>query len=427
MIANQIGKVRALPTMTAQRVRTWRVCLFSTGEVDLATKLSERDMTATAGQEVRLIGIPVARIGLFGVWQDLKGRASGADLSIDVKVAAAKYFGTASRAFIERVAQVRQENPDWLARGIEKKRKEFIDQFSPPEADGQVVSVARRFGLFAAAGALATYWKILPWPAGEAMSAAATGFMAWLDNRGGFRQSSEEMLAVRAVRRFIEFHGESRFTPLDGWAKKVEGSQASYQQDTVRAGEPDPAASEKNKTDRPTFNRVGYRKSLSENSAEYWILEESWREVCKPSDPGVAAKGLAKSSYLRKDGNHHRCYRVLPGVGRTRVYVIGSNILAGEVEPAATAAPNDPFPPMDDPAPAVPAGPPAGSIAATELRRKAWDHFKSEEIADLWMRSLQPYLRARPQDACLLADGEKRCLLALKSMRPVDVKSWRMT
>ena len=162
MIANQIGKVRALPTMTAQRVRTWRVCLFSTGEVDLATKLSERDMTATAGQEVRLIGIPVARIGLFGVWQDLKGRASGADLSIDVKAAAAKYFGTASRAFIERVAQVRQENPDWLARGIEKKRKEFIDQFLPPEADGQVVSVARRFGLFAAAGALATYGRFFP-------------------------------------------------------------------------------------------------------------------------------------------------------------------------------------------------------------------------------------------------------------------------
>ena len=92
--------------------------------------------------------------------------------------------------------------------------------------------------------------------------------------------------------------------------------------------------------------------------------------------------------------------------------MIGSNILAGEVEPAATAAPNDPFPPMA-PAPAVPAGPPAGSIAAMELRRKAWDHFKSEEVADLWMRSLQPYLRARPQDACLLADGEKRCLSAL--------------
>jgi hypothetical protein len=186
-----------------------------------------------------------------------------------------------------------------------------------------------------------------------------------------------------------------------------------------------PLLTERPQTDRPTFNRVGYRKTLSEDSVEYWILEESWREVCKPSDPGVAAKAMAKSRYLRKDGNHHRCYRTLPGVGRTRVYVIGSSILAGEDEPASTAAADDPFPPME-PAPAAPAGPPPGSMAASELRRKAWEHFKSEEVADQWMRSLQPYLRGRPQDACLEAGGEKRCLAALKSMRPVDAKSWRM-
>ena len=106
------------------------------------------------------------------------------------------------------------------------------------------------------------------------MSAAATGFMAWLDNRGGFRQSSEEMLAIRAVRRFIEFHGESRFTPLDEWAKKVEGSQASYQPDTVPAGEPDPAGTEKKKLTvlRLTVSGIASRCLRILLSTGYWRI-----------------------------------------------------------------------------------------------------------------------------------------------------------
>jgi hypothetical protein len=55
----------------------------------------------------------------------------------------------------------------------------------PKGADGQVSRVARRFGLVAAAGELATGLGVLPWPEGEAERAAARCFGDWLRARGG--------------------------------------------------------------------------------------------------------------------------------------------------------------------------------------------------------------------------------------------------
>jgi hypothetical protein len=86
----------------------------------------------------------------------------------------------------------------------------------PAQADGQVVRVAARFALVAAAGELATALGILPWPAGEASVASSRCFNDWLVARGD--KGPEEISAgIRQVRSFLEMHGSSRFE--EAWPK----------------------------------------------------------------------------------------------------------------------------------------------------------------------------------------------------------------
>jgi len=70
--------------------------------------------------------------------------------------------------------------------------------------------VANRFALVAATGELATALGIFPWSPGEATAGVARCFTDWLTQRGG-TGSLEAIEAVRAVRRFIEAHGNARF------------------------------------------------------------------------------------------------------------------------------------------------------------------------------------------------------------------------
>jgi len=69
---------------------------------------------------------------------------------------------------------------------------------------------------------------------------------------------------IAAVRRFIELHGESRFTPWEG--------------DDQR---------------RPTINRVGFRRSDRSGGTEYFVLPEAWRtELCSGHDAYMLAREL---------------------------------------------------------------------------------------------------------------------------------------
>ena len=87
----------------------------------------------------------------------------------------------------------------------------LASQIVPPGASGQVERVGARFALVGAAGELATQAGLTGWPAGEAEWAAKACFDAWLASRGGIG-NGEVMSMLRAVRRFLEAHGEGRFT-----------------------------------------------------------------------------------------------------------------------------------------------------------------------------------------------------------------------
>jgi uncharacterized protein (DUF927 family) len=103
------------------------------------------------------------------------------------------------------------------------------------DASGQVHRAGRRFGLIAAAGELAVTLGIVPWEEGAPTHAAYACFESWLEHRGGNDANQEESQAIERVRRFLEQHGESRFTSWDD-AQAEEQGRVSARSTINRAG-----------------------------------------------------------------------------------------------------------------------------------------------------------------------------------------------
>jgi putative DNA primase/helicase len=245
----------------------------------------------------------------MGVYHDLHGMKDGAALSTHLcKATELTAYGTAARAFLDRLAEDRATDPIRLVSLIAEQRQAFRDKVLPTGADGQVISVARRFSLIAVAGELATTYGILPWPENEASNAAGMGFKVWLTARGG-TGAAEDRQAVLTVRRFLEQHEESRFRLL------VPNADQQSKGEEIRGG-------------KETINRVGFRRETADGW-EFLIFPESWKEdVCKGLDSARAAAALDKAGFLDKgDGKNWAKRHRVPGLGLGRFYTIHSSIL----------------------------------------------------------------------------------------------------
>jgi putative DNA primase/helicase len=299
-LGNETGKARAGRDGSARARRTWRLVYVSTGEVPVAAKMGERDNQVHAGHDVRLTNLPADAGAGMGVFQDLHDMKDGAALASHLREATRTVYGTAARAYLEQLAEKRASDPSGLLASINARRQVFLDRMLPAGADGQVISVCRRFSLIAVAGEMATNLGILPWKKTEAFDAVAAGFMAWLKERGGIGPS-EDRQAVRTVRRFLEQHGESRFGLLVPSGGRQSGD------DEIRDG-------------RDVINRVGFRRETSDGW-EFLIFPESWKQdVCKGLDPGRSAAALDQAGFLDKgDGKHWARRHRVPGLGVGRL------------------------------------------------------------------------------------------------------------
>ena len=284
MLANGSGKTRAGKESALRRSLTWRLLFLSSGEVGLAEKLNESGLRSRAGQEVRLVGVPVAS----GDVTNLHGLPDAAALSDRLKTIAAAHYGHAGRAFL-----------DWLTRDVEASRREalaLVERWTAslltacPDADGQVKRVARRFALGAAAGILARDRAgVLPEEMDVGMAVTAC-FRSWLEERGG-AGASEDAAILAQVRLFIEQHGASRFQDMD----------------TEQAN---------------CINRVGFRRKVGDTT-EYFILPESFRaEVVRGFSPRRAAAVLRDAGWLRGTAGRTTVLIRTPDLGVSRMYSI---------------------------------------------------------------------------------------------------------
>lgn len=206
MLSNAKGKNRAHHSGGLREAITWRIAMLSSGEIGLADHLASAGQKAHAGQSVRFVGLPADAGAGLGMWNELHHLPDGRTFTDHLKTAAARYYGTAGRAFVKALAANLEEVPAT----VRKLETLFFSEYVPGDAGGQVKRVAGAFALVAAAGELAAEWKICPWPQRAAFNAAGVMFKEWLKARPSAGNLEESQILAHVV-SVMEKNWQSRF------------------------------------------------------------------------------------------------------------------------------------------------------------------------------------------------------------------------
>jgi uncharacterized protein (DUF927 family) len=167
------------------------------------------------------------------------------------------------------------------------------------------------------AGEIATKYGLTGWPEGEAIRAAATCFLSWL-NLFGCRGHREERKLLVQVRSFLEANGSSRFENVNG---------DDGQRVVNRCGFFHVVESELNKDGKPVPD---VRRFPIRGLREYLVLPEAFRnELCAGFDFKFAVAVLKKHGFLIPGSDRTAQSVTLPGIGKTRVYVISPKVWEG--------------------------------------------------------------------------------------------------
>ncbi|WP_257252741.1 MULTISPECIES: DUF927 domain-containing protein [unclassified Endozoicomonas] len=304
MLANGSGKARASVTGGSRTIVRWSLMFLSAGEITLAQHMREGGKKARAGQEVRMVDIPADAGAGMGMFENLHEIESPSRFAEVIRDLSAKAYGHGIVLFLEQVTDHISQDKLGLLDVIREAVDGFIGQVVPASADGQVRRVARRFGLLAAAGELATSVGITGWKEGEAMMAITTCFSAWLNERGGIG-SQEEQSILEQVRYFFQCHGDSRFSEINRDANDV---------------------------NTQPLNRAGFRKKSDENILFLVFPEVFNKEVASGFNPKHVAQICAQAGYLLPDSNgKHSQSRKIPGTDKkARYYIFTALVLGGE-------------------------------------------------------------------------------------------------
>jgi putative DNA primase/helicase len=234
MVANGSGKTRGAAAGGNRPTAAWLNMLISAGEITPAQHLATAQVEIKGGQEIRLVTVP-ALVTPESILEDNHEFPTGHELSAHIKRSARASFGTLGRAWLECLVNEFD--------GIEGDARELMQLFEleavEETASGEVKRAARRFGLAAAAGEMATNRGLTGWLSGWATQAARICFDVWLSTRVGGTGSSHEAQMLLAIRQWFGAHGDARFkrwelTDTDhkavtmymaGWRKEVYGDK----------------------------------------------------------------------------------------------------------------------------------------------------------------------------------------------------------
>jgi len=323
MLANEQSKARATRGGAPRARLNWRLLFLSAGELGLADHMAEGMKRARTGQEVRMADIPADAGAGLGAFENLHDFAGGAAFASHLTREAQACHGTPGRAFIEWACGQAGALPKRLRTSVHALARQWV----PGGASGQVERVAARFALVGVAGELATEAGLTGWPQGEGERAARACFDAWLSARGG-AGNGEVRQMLRQVRRFLEAHGEGRFT---WWHRAADDHNAKTLQ---RAGFRRMVDGE----GKPIKSDADHQREYGERmpalvgegvSVEYFILPEVFRaEVCQGFDADAVCRVLAEHQCLVSESGRHTVSARLPGLGNARCYRIPPAIFA---------------------------------------------------------------------------------------------------
>lgn len=330
MLGNGEGKARATDRGGARDIQhRWRIVFLSNGEKTLGEHMAEANKKPQAGMEMRFLTVTACLHDTgedrqkLGIFQEIGGYSTGAELAEHLLRQCAQYHGTALPAYLEMLCEPARllKVGEWLLR----ERQEFAVRNLSATAGGQAKRAADKFALVGAAGELATKWGITGWPKGEAMRAAERCFQAWVTLRGG-EGNLEEKQILEQIRHHFETFGESRYT-------RWESSDARTDEHAAR-----------------TMERYGFRSTeeirdpLKGDSTEsvFYVYVEAFRQnVCKGIDHKRAARLLAKLGALKSEKDRHTGKARLPGAGTAPVscYIVKYSALCSADDDDLAAEP----------------------------------------------------------------------------------------
>lgn len=318
MLANEQSKARATRNGAPRARLSWRLLFLSAGELGLADHMAEGMKRTRTGQEVRMADIPADAGKGLGAFEELHGFAGGAAFASHLAREAQACHGAPGRAFIEWACT----NADSLPRRLRTSVQALAREWIPQGASGQVERVGARFALVGVAGELATEAGLTGWQAGESERGARACFDAWLAARGG-AGNGEVVAMLRAVRRFLETHGDGRFAM---WHRAADDHAPKTLQ---RAG----VRRMLNADGQPIRSDPEHQREYGERmpavlgegvSFEYFVLAETFKaEICQGFDHVAVCRVLAAHGCLTlKEPDRYTISTKLPGIGKVRCYCI---------------------------------------------------------------------------------------------------------
>lgn len=302
MLGNGQTKARSNVNGDAKAVGMWRLLFQSTGEIGLAEHVKSGGGTVRAGMEVRMLDIPSDAGAGMGVFEEIHGATSPAAFADSLQTLSEAFYGSPADALLTRIT-----NPGERERAagiIRQHQRQFEGLFVPVDAHGQVIRAAQRFAAVAGVGEYCISIGILPWAPGHAIWGTGKCFLDWLDSRGD-NSASEEIRALAHIRMFLERNSEARFTVIR------------------------PDGIEENNIGHRTINRVGFKKIQDDGLGDHWILPEMFKsEVCAGFDPKLVIRVLKDKGFLELDSaGKSSVSKLVPGIGRMRVYVIKASFM----------------------------------------------------------------------------------------------------
>jgi uncharacterized protein (DUF927 family) len=284
LLAGGMGKAAMDASRTLKDVKTWRIMLLSTGEISSRQKIEEDERRqAHAGQLLRLADIP----GGDHIIKVTYGRTP-ADFADELKAACGVYYGTAGRAFVERLLDQHRDAPA-LRSAVALPLAFLVSELTPKDAGAEVARVCRRFALVATAGVLACRLGVLPWHEDRVVDAVRTVRDLWLADADTL---TDVQRGVVAVRDFCLKH-DSRFRPI-------------HEEHSI------------------IHNLAGYRSGTA-----FMLTPGGFRESCGGFDPQAVARELVRRGLLDvSDQNHFSTKVTVPGLGsRPRLYCVREAIV----------------------------------------------------------------------------------------------------
>ncbi len=326
LLANEQEKGRATRNGLVRKRRTWRLLFLSSGEKSMADHMAEAGKRVMAGQEVRLVDIPLDAGAGMGGLERLNGHDTPGGLAESVTSSAARHYGSAGRVWLEWVAARYEALPERIGVMLDQQRAAIV----PEAASEQVRRAGARFALVAVAGELAIEAGIAPWPTGHAAEAARACFNAWLAARGHM-DNGEEAAMLRQVRAFLEKNGDALFTWTHRAMDDHRGNTA------LRAGfkrmiDADGVPLKIDSASDYLEKKSGDLREKTDALVEYLVFPEAFRrEVAKGFDASAVAELLRKRGHLKHEAGRLTIRQRLPGTDKAPVYHLRPSVFADEL------------------------------------------------------------------------------------------------